>query len=234
MNAIILCGGLSTRLGEITKNIPKVLLEIKGKTVLEWQIEKLKAAGVNEVVLAAGHLAEVLRQEIGEKFGEVDLIHAVEPERLGTGGAIKHALKYVGDPGKPAIILNGDILSTVDLTDMLKYLRPESEGIILGAKVADAASYGTLEYDDNYRLKRFKEKEGLRQPGFINGGVYIFNERAKKHFPDHHIFSIEYDIFPRMADLDVYESDKPWIDIGVPERLSWAREHWDGDTDFAD
>lgn len=226
MNAIILCGGLSTRLGEITKNIPKVLLDIKGKTVLEWQIKKLKAAGVNKVVLAAGHLADILREKVGDKFGGVDLIHAVEKEKLGTGGAIKHAMKHVGEPGQPVIILNGDILSTVDLTDMLKYLRPDSEGIILGAKVDDAASYGTLEYDDKYCLQRFKEKEGLRQPGFINGGVYIFSERAQKHFPNHHIFSIEYDVFPRMGDLDVYESDKPWIDIGVPERLMWARENW--------
>ncbi len=226
MNAIILCGGLSTRLGEITKSIPKVLLDIKGKTVLEWQLEKLKAAGINDVVLAAGHLSDVLKGEVGESFAGANLFHAVEKERLGTGGAIKFALQHVPRPEKATIILNGDILSTIDLNDMIKYMREGSEGMILGAKVDDAATYGTLDYDENYRLKQFKEKEGLHQPGFINGGVYIFNEAAKKHFPDHHVFSIEYDVFPKMKDLDVYESDKPWIDIGVPERLEWARRDW--------
>lgn len=226
MNAIILCGGLSTRLGDITKSIPKVLLEIKGRTVLQWQLEKLKKAGVSEVVLAAGHLADVLRQEVGEKINDVNLIHAVEKERLGTGGAIKHAMSYLKNPQEPAVILNGDVLTTVVLADMLKRLRPESEGIILGAKVEDAALLGTLYYDENYRLKQFREKEGLHQPGYINGGIYIFNEQAKKHFPEHHVFSIEYDVFPRMGDLDVYESDEPWIDIGLPERLQWARENW--------
>lgn len=227
MNAIILCGGLSTRLGEITKNIPKVLLDIKGKTVLEWQIAKLKAAGINEVVLAAGHLADVLRREVGESFCDANLIYAIEQERLGTGGAIKHALTYVPEAKESTIILNGDVLSPIDLKDMIKFLRPESEGLILGSKVEDAATYGTLDYDDQYRLRKFKEKEGLHQPGFINGGIYIFNKHAHKYFPEHQAFSIEYDVFPRMSDLDVYESDKPWIDIGVPERLQWAREKWE-------
>ena len=65
MNAIIVCGGLSTRLGEITKNTPKLLIKIKGKTILEWQVEKLKSLGIAEVVLAAGHLAEVIHKQVG-------------------------------------------------------------------------------------------------------------------------------------------------------------------------
>ena len=70
MNAIILSGGLSTRLGEITKDIPKSLLDIRGKAMLDWQLEKLKDLGVTEVVLAAGHLAEVLEREVGsERLG---------------------------------------------------------------------------------------------------------------------------------------------------------------------
>ncbi len=226
MNAVILCGGLSTRLGEITKSIPKVLLEIKGKTVLEWQLEKLKSIGVMEVVLAAGHLAEVLHQTIGLHKDGVDLTYAIEQERLGTGGAIKHALEYVSKPEDPTIILNGDVLTTIDLADMVKYLLPYSDGIILGAKVEDVATYGTLEYDKNFLLKKFKEKEGIHQPGYQNGGVYLFNPKAKKYFPAEKSFSIEYDVFPKMKDLYVYESDKPWVDIGVPERLEWAREHW--------
>lgn len=246
MNAIILCGGLSTRLGEITKSIPKVLLEIKGKTVLEWQLEKLKKVGITEVVLAAGHLAEVLHQTIGLHKDGVDIIYAIEQERLGTGGAIKHAWEYVAKPDEPVVILNGDILTTVDLADMIKYLPSESEGIILGSKVEDAASYGTLEIDSKVcrfcldkimhprsqcesrsgHLKSFKEKEGLHQPGYINGGIYIFTEKAKKYFPAEKSFSIEYDVFPKMNDLYVYQSDKPWIDIGVPKRLEWARENW--------
>jgi NDP-sugar pyrophosphorylase family protein len=233
MNAVILCGGLSTRLGEITKSIPKVLLEIKGKTVLEWQTEKLKKIGIDEVVLAAGHLSDILFKTVGLECNGVKLTYAIEKTKLGTGGAIKHAWEYVPDQNKPVIILNGDILTTIDLADMISFLPANSEGIILGAKVEDAATYGTLQYDENHMLLAFKEKEGLHQPGYINGGFYIFTPEAKKYFPDQETFSIEYDVFPKMKNLYVYESDRPWIDIGIPERLEWARNNWIEQHEFS-
>ncbi len=226
MNAIIVCGGLSTRLGEITKNIPKVLLKIKDKTVLEWQIEKLRSLGISEVVLAAGHLAQVLYKQIGLHLNGVNFIYAIESEPLGTGGAIKNAWHYLTRVRDPVLILNGDILTTIDLADMAGCLRPMTDGIILGAKVPDTASYGTLEYDNRFHLRSFREKEGKHTPGFINGSVYLFNQQVQKYFPTQATFSMEYDIFPRMTNLFVYQSDRPWVDIGSPERLAWARENW--------
>ncbi len=226
MNAIILCGGLSTRLGEITKSIPKILLEIGGKTVLDWQLEKLSAVGVTTVVLAAGHLSDVLLQTVGQERNGMKLIYAIEPERLGTGGAIKFAYTYIEYPEEPTIILNGDVLSTFSLADMLRQLKGGSDGVILGAKVDDAATYGTLLMGENEHLDAFKEKEGKHESGYINGGVYLFTKKVTDYFPEQSAFSIEYDIFPRMTDLYVYTSDAPWIDIGVPDRLAWAREHY--------
>jgi len=226
MNAIILCGGLSTRLGDITKTIPKILLTIKGRTVLEWQTDKLKKIGITDVVLAAGHLNEELFKTVGLHYNGVDFTYAIEQTRLGTGGAIKHAWDYVVGQTKPVIIMNGDILTTIDLADMVSFVKNDSDGLILGAKVSDAASYGTLIYDKDKHLRRFKEKEGLHQPGYINGGFYIFTPQVKKYFPTEAAFSIEYDVFPEMKQLYVYESDRPWIDIGVPDRLLWAQEHW--------
>lgn len=226
MNAIILCGGLSSRLGDITKTIPKILLPIGPKTVFDWQMEKIKKLGIKEVVLAAGHLAETLREQVGTKWQDVELIYAIEDKRLGTGGAIKHALEYVLHPEEPTIILNGDILTASDFNDMLKYLKKDKDGIILGSKVGDAASYGTLVYNNKYHLEAFKEKEGKHKIGFINGGIYILNSQFKKYFLEQEVFSIEYDVFSNAKDLDVYESDRAWIDVGVPERLEWARENW--------
>lgn len=226
MQAIILCGGLSTRLGEITKNIPKILLEIKGRTVLDWQLEKLKKIGITEVVLAAGHLSKVLFETISVSRLGVRLIYAIEEERLGTGGAIKFAWEHVSNQHDPVIILNGDVLTTVDLGEMANRLDPASDGLILGTRVDDAASYGTLSYEGDFHLKEFKEKEGRHEPGYINGGIYLFTEQAKKYFPEAKSFSIEYDVFPKMTNLYVYQSDLPWIDIGVPERLAWARDNW--------
>lgn len=226
MNAIILCGGLSTRLGEITKKTPKILLEIGSKTVLDWQLEKLKKLDVKEAVLAAGHLADEMYQAVGKERLGMELIYAIEDKKLGTGGAIKHGLEYILHPEEPTIILNGDILTATDFIDMKKYLRPESDGLILGSFVEDVARYGTLVYNKNYHLLEFKEKEGISRPGYQNGGVYMFNFGIKKYFPERAEFSIEYDVFPKVKDLYVYESDRPWIDIGKPESLEWARKHW--------
>lgn len=226
MNAIILCGGLSTRLGDIVKTTPKALLEIKGKTVLAWQIEKLQRAGIREVVLAAGHLAEVIHQTVGLHYNGTELRYAIEDQKLGTGGAIKYAWGYCADQSQPVVILNGDILSAVNLSDMIAFVRPLSDGSVLGVQVPDAAPYGTLEFDATYHLLAFKEKAGLHSPGVINGGIYIFNPAMRQHFLPQKTFSIEYDVFPRVPQLYVYPSNHPWVDIGVPERLAWAREHW--------
>ncbi len=226
MNAVILCGGLSTRLGDITKDIPKVLLSIKGKTVLEWQLEKIKQLGIDQVVLAAGHLSTVLKKEVGDSVQGVSIMYAVEPERLGTGGAIKYAYQFISRPQEPTFVLNGDILTTVDINQMREALRDTSEGLMLGAKVADASSYEILKYDESRRLQQFVKRDGVKKSGYINGGLYLLTPAANHYFPDTDIFSMEYDVFPHMKDLDVYVSDDPWIDIGVPERLAWAREHW--------
>ncbi len=226
MNVIILCGGLSTRLGDITKATPKILLPIGGKSVLDWQLEKLKVMGITNVVMAAGHLADVLKNEVGEERKGIRLTYAIEPERLGTGGAIKHAFSQVADPDASTLILNGDILTTVDIAHLASQLQPQSEGLILGSRVPDASNYGTLVYDDSGHLQSFREKEGKAEPGYINGGIYLFTRQAHKYFPAQSAFSIEYDVFPRMKDIYVYESDQPWIDIGVPERRQWARENW--------
>lgn len=230
MNAIILCGGLSTRLGDIAKTIPKVLLEIKGRTVLDWQLEKLKNIGINEIVLAAGHLADTLQRAVGGERNGVKIIYAIEPTKLGTGGAIKFAWDQVAQPGAPTVILNGDILAAADLSHMVARLRPESDGVLLGARVDDASTYGTLLFEADKRLLEFKEKEGVKQPGYINGGMYLFTEKMKRHFPAVESFSIEYDVFDKIkdlgADLDIHASDEAWVDIGLPERLNWARENW--------
>ncbi|MEK7625664.1 MAG: sugar phosphate nucleotidyltransferase [Patescibacteria group bacterium] len=226
MNAIILCGGLSTRLGEITKTIPKVLLKIKGRTVLEWQTEKLRKVGITEVVLAAGHLSDTLFENVGIHLNGITFTYAIEQVKLGTGGAIKHALEYVSNSDDPTIILNGDVLTHVSVAEMINHLKPDGDGLILGTKVDDAAPYGTLVYDSKFHLKEFKEKEGKHQSGFINGGFYIFNPLIKKYFPNKDSFSIETEVFPLMKNLYVFESAEPWIDIGVPERLEWARENF--------
>ena len=92
MQAIILCRGLATRLGNTTRTVPKVLLDIAGRTVLEWQIQLLKDANVQEVILASGHLHNMLYERVGEYYAGVRVRYTKEEKRLGTGGAIQNAM----------------------------------------------------------------------------------------------------------------------------------------------
>ena len=225
MQAIILCGGLSTRLGKKTEKLPKVLLKIGDRTVLEWQLALLSEAGVNEVILASGHLHDVLYKHVGEKHAGVQIRYAKEEKPLGTGGAIQNAFRFVDD--FPIFVLHGDILmKNISLSDMASFLRPEMDGLLLGISVPDLTSYGEIVADAQGRIIEFKEKQQVARPGCANGAVFLFNRSVVNAFPEKEVFSIERDVFPYLSQLYVHSVETEWIDIGVPERLEYARKHF--------
>lgn len=225
MQAIILCGGLSTRLGKTTEKIPKILLSIGKRTVLEWQIDILAKAGVNEIILATGHLHDVIYSEVGEEFNGIKIWYAKEDKPLGTGGAIQNAFQFVED--FPVFVLHGDIiLKDFSLKNMVANLLPEMEGLLLGISVSDLSSYGEIVADNKGRITQFREKQQVNRPGCANGAIFLFNHSIIDAFPDKDVFSIERDVFPNLQNLYVHKVDTEWIDIGVPERLEYARKHF--------
>lgn len=226
MQAIILCGGLATRLGNTTKTVPKILLEIGGKTVLEWQIQILKDANVEEVILASGHLHDVLYDSVGVYYGGVSIRYAKEDKRLGTGGAIRNAMAYIRK--SPFFVLNGDVLlSNFSLCEMLAGFHQGMVGLLMSVRVDDIRPYGEIVSDNDERVTAFREKQSVCREGYINSGVYLFNETISGAFPrDRDNFSIERDVFPNVSNLYALQTDVDWIDIGVPERLAYARRHF--------
>ncbi len=225
MQAIILCGGLSTRLGQTTEKLPKVLLKIGDYTVLEWQLRLLSTAGVNEVILASGHLHNVLYTHVGETFAGIKILYAKEDKPLGTGGAIKNAFQLVHD--FPVYVLHGDILlKDMSLDEMFSSLQPEMDGVLLGISVKDLTSYGEIVADTQGRIIEFREKQQTTRAGCANGAVFLFNRSIIDAFPNKEVFSIERDVFPNLTNLYVHKVKTEWIDIGVPERLDYARKHF--------
>ena len=226
MQAIILCGGLATRLGEAAKTVPKVLLEIAGKTVLEWQIRLLMDAGVTEVVLASGHLHDVLYEQVGDDYAGMRIRYAKEEKRLGTGGAIQNAMKQINT--SPFFVLNGDILlADFSLRGMLDRFHEEMAGVLLSVHVSDIRPYGEIVSDGYGKIQAFREKQPTCRAGYVNGGIYLFNQIIADAFPkEQEIFSMERDVFPSVSNLYALQTDADWIDIGVPERLNYAREHF--------
>lgn len=226
MQAIILCGGLATRLGETAKTLPKILLKIAGKTVLEWQIHLLKEAGVTEVVLASGHLHDVLYERVGKVYAGMRIRYAKEEKKLGTGGAIQNAMQQIDT--SPFFVLNGDILlANFSLREMLNRFREGMAGILLSVHVSDIRPYGEIVSDSDGRIQAFREKQPAHRAGYVNGAIYLFDRSIADAFPQGQaVFSVERDVFPFVSNLYALQMNADWIDIGVPERLAYAREHF--------
>ena len=226
MQAIILCGGLATRLGDATKKVPKVLLDIAGKTVWEWQIQLLKDMGVEEVILASGHLHNVLYARVGHHYADVRVQYTKEEKRLGTGGAIQNAMRCITISA--FFVLNGDVLlANFSPQQMLGNFYPDMAGLLLSIRVPDIRPYGEIVSNSEGRITAFREKQPTCRAGYINSGVYLFNQTIADAFPTQQgSFSIERDVFPNVRDLYTLQTDADWIDIGVPERLAYAREHF--------
>ena len=226
MQAIILCGGLATRLGDTTKTVPKILLEVADRTVLDWQIQLLKNAGVGEVILASGHLHDVLYERVGNCYGGVRIHYAKEEKRLGTGGAIRNAMRYIAT--SPFWVLNGDVLLTnFSLQEMLDHFHADMTGLLLSVYVNDIRPYGEIVADTDDKILTFREKQLTCSAGYINAGVYLFNQTIAEAFPkDADSFSIERDVFPNVPGLYTLQADANWIDIGVSERLAYARQYF--------
>ena len=226
MEAIILCGGLATRLGETAKTLPKILLEIAGKTVLEWQIRLLRDAGVTTVILASGHLHDVLYERVGDAYAGMHIRYAKEEKRLGTGGAVQNAMKQINTSA--FFVLNGDILlANFSLREMLVRFDQGIAGMLLSVHVPDIRPYGEIVSDGAGKIQAFREKQPTCRAGYVNGGVYLFDRSIADAFPsDRENFSMERDVFPHIPNLYALQTDADWIDIGVPERLADAREQF--------
>ena len=221
MQAIILCGGLATRLGEAAKTVPKVLLEIAGKTVLAWQVQLLLEAGVTEVILASGHLYDVLCERVGDNYVGMPIRYAKEEKRLGTGGAIQNAMQQQISTS-PFFVLNGDILlEGFSLREMLDRFHQGMAGILLSVHVPDIRPYGEIVSDSDGKILAFREKQPIHRSGYVNGAVYLFDQSITAAFPNgQEIFSIERDVFPSISNLYALQTDVSWIDIGGARAVS--------------
>jgi len=220
----VLAGGLGTRLQGRFGDLPKPLAPLGGRPMLERQIEWLASHGVRDVVLCTGHGAEKVRDTLGdgERLG-VRLFYSAEPEPLGTAGALRHAREHLTGA---SLVLNGDTLAPCEPWEVE---RARWESGALGAvalyRVADAASRGRVERDEEGRIARFVEKDAShRGPAWVNGGLYAFAPALWNAIPATGAASLERDVMPRLAAerrLVGVEVEGEFWDIGTPE--DWER-----------
>lgn len=224
MRVFILAGGLGTRLRPVVTDLPKAMAPIRGKPFLQHQIEWLMAQGFDHFVLCVGYRHEAIAHHFGDgaRFG-ARVEYSVEPEPLGTGGALRLARPWFdGD----ALVLNGDTLLDADLHLLVDCHRAGGAAISVGAvRQADASRSGTLEFDAAGRVSAFVEK-GARSSGWVNAGAYAVSPSAFDHFPERPALSLERDVFPRMAAaraLSACPLPGGFVDIGTPESYAAAQ-----------
>ena len=173
---------------------------------------------------------EILYKSVGCEYQGVNISYAKEEEKLGTGGAIKNAMKHVSSD--PFFVLNGDVLiQNFDLDQMInkqekieRDIGRALDGLLMSTFVDDVSDYGEIVSDDSGKIVNFKEKQRELRSGYINGGIYLFRNSISNYFPDENTFSIERDIFPTVSYLYSLQTRVDLIDVGVPERLAYARE----------
>lgn len=193
MLAVILAGGLGKRLRPYTDDVPKSLIEIRGKPIIQWQIEWLKKHGVSEFILLVGYKKEKIIDYLGSggKIG-VRVTYIVEDEPLGTGGAVKNAEHVLGKTNV-FLLLNGDILTNLDPGKLVEKLIEGYYGVV--ATIPLPSPYGVLEIE-NSRVKGFIEKPQIREY-WINAGIYALKPEALEYFPEKG--DLERTAFPEMA-----------------------------------
>ncbi len=225
MKAVVLVGGEGTRLRPLTETIPKPLIPLIDRPILAHVLDQLAAHGVDETILSSSYLEPTFAAFLrGRRRLPPAITWITEATPLDTAGAIANA---VGRLDEAYFVLNGDVLSDLDLTAMLAFHREHAAtATIFLAPVEDARPFGLVTMDEVGRVREFREKPTELVPGTINAGTYVLEPEALRGVEPGQRVNIEREVFPRLiAEGDPvfgYLSSAYWIDTGTPERYLQA------------
>jgi mannose-1-phosphate guanylyltransferase len=234
VRAILLAGGLGTRLHPLTEELPKPMVPVLGRPWLDRLVEWLAAHGITEITLSLRHGKEVVMDHFREPPSGVEIRFAVEPQPLGTGGAIRYAAGQ--DPAETLLILNADIVQTFDLSSFLQFHRERNAQVTIGLiEVEDPSAYGAVELDGDGMIRKFIEKPrpGETESRWVNAGIYAFDPGVLSYIPEGREVSVERETFPALLAAGVRVYGCPcrgyWKDIGTRDRyLALHRDILDG------
>jgi NDP-sugar pyrophosphorylase family protein len=226
VKAVLLVGGLGTRLRSILPSTPKPLASVGNRSFLELLVRQLSYQGIRNLVMCTGYLSDQIEDQFGDgKAWKVSIEYSRELSPLGTAGALKLARPYL--QGVPDfLVMNGDSFIDVDLHRLIRF-HHEHGGVASMAvlQVDNAARYGTVQMGEGKRVAGFSEKTSNESRGIVNAGVYVFDNTILDCIADGPT-SLERDVFPRIIDHGVYalEQRGMFIDIGTPEDYARAQQ----------
>jgi mannose-1-phosphate guanylyltransferase len=222
MKAVILVGGLGTRLRPLTCNTPKPMIPLVNQPFIEHMLEDLRDQGIDEVILAVQYLADRFRESLGDGSRLGLKVHIVEePEPRGTAGAVKNVEHMLDGT---TYVFNGDVMTDLDLQAMLAYHRErESKLTIALTPVEDPTAFGLVETDADGRIRRFIEKPNRDEitTDMINAGTYILEPEVFRYVPPRQYYMFERGLFPVLLQTSDpmygYPSRSYWTDVGKPQ-----------------
>jgi mannose-1-phosphate guanylyltransferase len=226
VQALILAGGVGTRLRPLTETVPKTVLPLAGRPFTAYTIDWLERHGVDEVIVSCGYLAEGMQDALLGATGPA-LTFAVEPEPRGTAGAIKFCEEMLEER---FLVLNGDVLADLDLSALVaQHERTGAEATIALYPVEDPTGYGLVRRTEEGEITEFLEKPEPEQMDTdeINAGAYVLERSVLDRIPSGRTVSIERDTFQELVGSGLYgrRLEGYWLDIGTPERFRQAS--WD-------
>ena len=222
MQAVVLVGGEGTRLRPLTFGTPKPMVPIFGVPFLERLLSRLYEAGIDHAILAAGYLPQAITTHFGDgsRLG-MRLTYVIEESPLGTAGAIRNVANHITGP---FFVLNGDIMTSLDLGAMMRYHREKGGlGALHLIRVEDPSAFGCVVHDKEGRVSSFVEKppRETAPTDEVNAGTYLLEREVLDRIPPGRNVSIERETFPELlasgAALYAYTTSDYWVDIGRPE-----------------
>ncbi|NOZ52372.1 MAG: NTP transferase domain-containing protein [Gammaproteobacteria bacterium] len=251
MEAIILAGGLGTRLRMVVRDVPKPMAPVCGRPFLAYQLDYLQHQGIERVVLALAYQWEIIRDHFGDIYNGLNLAYSVEQEPLGTGGGLLLAFKKlnmggcwcVSNPGtnsstnnesnqNPLLVLNGDTWFPVPLAKLLSFHNAKRSAVTVGvSQQQDSQRYAAIALSPQGKINSFyvEVKNEHNHKIYINGGVYLFSHHLLTEWQNKtsEKLSLEHNMFEKIvAENNCYGfvSAAPFLDIGVPEAYYKAQQ----------
>lgn len=218
-DAVILAGGLGTRLRSVVSDVPKCMAPVGGRPFLEWMLEWLERYGVNRIVLSLGYMSQTVIDWLHDGYkGGMPVDWVIEDTPLGTGGGIKLAMSKTGTDR--VMVLNGDTFYDVNLDDFHSFSKQSGAGLAVALKpMKDFDRYGSVTLSDSGRIASFNEKKHCDE-GLINGGIYCIDRCSGLFEGMPGRFSFEKEILEPLSHeggIAGYVSDGSFIDIGIPQ-----------------
>jgi mannose-1-phosphate guanylyltransferase len=228
VQALVLAGGEGTRLRPLTYTTPKPVMPLAGRPFLSFMLDWARSHGVDEAILSCGFLSDAVKHVLGDIYDGMRLRYVIEDEPLGTAGPVRLAHDE-GLLDERLLVLNGDVLTDIDLTaELAQHARTGASATLALYPVEETASYGVVPTDSEGRVEAFLEKaEGQVPTNRINAGAYVIERELAGRIPAGRAVSFEREVFPALVGDGLYGYDAAgyWIDIGTPERYLEAT--WD-------